>query len=271
MWCLTFLAVALMILDHRYHHLKQLREFLSNAAYPLQWAVHIPVELNQNLQKYFSGHHSLLSENQSLKEKIFEQEGRLQRLLAVEAENHQLRSLLQASPKGGETLSVTEILKVDSDPFHHRILLNKGAREGVYVGQPIIDEQGVVGEIIDVFWLSSRAILVTDASHAIPVENLRNGTRGIAVGTGAIDNLQLQHVPTTADLQVGDVLVTSGLGGRFPAGYPVGKITEISKDAGESFAVVRVKPMAHLDRGRHLLLIQQKIEDQKSEDADAKN
>lgn len=263
MWCLIALSIALMVLDHRYHQLDQVRGYLSQTTFPFQWVVDAPFRLTETVREYITSHHALLAENETLRQQQLLQEGHLQRLLALEAENTQLRTLLKASPREGETLSVAEILKVDSDPFIHRIIINKGEQDNVFVGQPIIDASGVMGEIIEVYPFTSRAILLTDTSHAIPVESVRNGVRGIAVGTGAIDSLQLQHVPTTADLKVGDVLVTSGLGGRFPSGYPVGTITDVSKDAGESFAVVRVKPSAYLDRGRQVLLILRKAGEEK--------
>lgn len=245
----------LMVADHRYYQLEHIRQYLSQSAFPIQWVVDVPFRLYDQGKQYLITHHRLVQENDYLRQQQFLLEGKLQRLLALETENSQLRTLLKASPREGETLRVAEILKVDSDPFTHRIVINKGEEEGVYVGQPIIDAEGIMGEVIEVNPFTSRAILLTDASHAVPVESLRNGVRGIALGTGATDSLQLQHVPITTDLKAGDVLVTSGLGGRFPSGYPVGVITEVTQDTGESFASVKIKPSALLNRGRQVLLI----------------
>jgi rod shape-determining protein MreC len=261
LWCLIILSVALMVMDHQYNRLSFAREFLSDAVYPIQWLIDTPVRLTSQVSQYIHTQQHLVEQHRELNEQLFIKEAELQRMLALEAENKEYRSLLNASPKEDEILKAAEILNVDSDPFNHRLVINKGENDGVYIGQPIIDAQGLMGEIIEISRLTSRAILVTDASHAVPVEILRNGVRGIAVGTGAIDNLLLQHVPVTADLKEGDLLVTSGLGGRFKAGYPVGMITEISRTTGESFAAIRVKPSANLDRGRRLLLIQQKTDD----------
>lgn len=252
-----------MVLDHRYHRLTLARAYLSQAIYPIQWTIDAPFRLADFIQHFTNSHHGLMKENEMLRQQHFLQEGRLQRLMSLEAENIQLHALLQAAPRTGHSLRAAEILQVDDDPFNHRVILNKGDLDGVFVGQPIIDEIGIVGEIIEVLQSTSRALLVTDASHALPVENVRNGVRGIIVGTGAIDNLQLQYVPTTADIQVGDTLVSSGLGGRFPPGYPVAVVSEVSKDAGESFAVIRAMPKAHLDRGRQVLLIQNNMAEPK--------
>lgn len=245
-----------MVLDHRYHQLDQVRGYLSQAIYPIQWTIDAPFRIKNFICEFAQTHYRLVKENQTIKEQQLMQEGRLQRLFSLEAENKYLRALLQASPKKGDILKGAEIIQVDPDPFNHRIFLNKGKKDGVFIGQPIIDAKGVIGEVIEVFDSNSRALLVTDASHAVPVENLRNGVRGILVGVGALDSLQLQYVPTTADIQVGDILMTSGLGGRFPAGYPVAVVIDVSKDAGESFAVIRAVPKADLDRGRQVLLVQ---------------
>lgn len=254
-----------MILDHRYQRLDQVREYLSYMVYPLQWVVNAPSQFTNHCRYYFTSNHSLVHENERLRQEQLLQNARLQKFMALEAENLRLHDLLNSSPKSGESLKVAEILQVDTDPFSHNIILNKGKQEKVYVGQPIIDAHGVMGEIVETNSLTSRAILITDASHAIPVENVRNGVRGIVVGTGR-DALELQYVPTTSDIQVGDLLVTSGLGGRYPPGYPVGNIVEINEDKRESFASVRVAPAAHLKRGRQVLLVESLLEREKKDD-----
>jgi len=244
-----------MVCDHRYHRLGEIRDTLSLGVYPLQWIVDAPLRFSHKIQGYFQTHRDLMQENEQLREAQLIQSGRLQQFAALEAENTRLRVLLQSSERRSELLMVAEIMQVDKDPFNHRIVLDKGKRDQVIVGQPIIDAQGILGEVMEVHPFTSCAILISDASHAVPVENVRNGVRGILVGTGSIDNLELQYVPTTADIQVGDTLVTSGLGGRYPSGYPVGVIHQIKYDPGESFASVYVKPSAHLDRGHQVLLI----------------
>lgn len=246
----------MMVLDHQYHQFDQVRSILSYAVYPLQWVVDRPVRLSYTLKDYFFHKHHLIIENEKLKEEQLLQNGRLQKLLAFETENERLRALLQQSlTHRQETLAIAEILQVDADPFSHRILIDKGKKHQVHVGQPIIDAEGVMGEIIEVNEIHSTALLITDASHAIPVEIARNAVRGILVGTGSYDHLTLQYLPKTAEVQVGDVVVTSGLGGRYPAGYPVGVVTKIIEDPADSFVTVFVAPKARLDRGRQVLLV----------------
>jgi rod shape-determining protein MreC len=246
----------MMVFDHHYHQFDQARSFLSFAVYPIQWVVDRPIRLAAELKEYMSSKHQLVTENEKLRQEQLLQNGHLQKFCAIETENERLRALLQQSLQHRqETLAIAEILRVDADPFSHRILLDKGKNHQVKVGQPIIDAEGVMGEIIEINDLSATAILITDASHAIPVEIARNGVRGILVGTGSYDHLTLQYLPKTAEIQMGDVLVTSGLGGRYPAGYPVGVVVKITEDPADSFVTVHVAPKARLDRGRQVLLV----------------
>ncbi len=255
-WSLIILAVILMISDHRYHRVDQLRAYLSQIVFPLQSLVSGFVQGGASLNEYVISHYRLIQENVKLREEQVIQNARLQKLIALESENDRLRALLHATPRVGENFLVAEIIQVDSDPLSHHIILNKGLKEGIYVGQPVIDAEGVMGEVIEVFPETSRVILLTDANHGIPVETVRNRIRGIAMGCGAAKTLALKHVSNAVDIQVGDVLVTSGLGGRYPAGYPVGVIKSIEQDPRGSFAVVQMTPSAHLERGRQVLLIQ---------------
>lgn len=245
-----------MILDHRYHQLDQFRSQLCFVIYPLQWVVNGTIQSYNTLTEYCVSHHQLVKKNLELQKEVHIQNARLQKLLALESENARLRTLLQSTPRAGEKLLVAEIIQVDSDPLSHQVVIDKGSNGGAYQGQPVLDAEGIMGEIIEVFPDSSRVLLLTDANHGIPVEDLRNGVRGIVMGTGEIKTLSLNHVPNTMDLKIGDVLITSGLGGRYPAGYPVGVISEISKDASETFAKVSVMPTAQLERTRQVLLIQ---------------
>jgi rod shape-determining protein MreC len=250
-----------MISDYRYRRLDAVRDYISYAVYPIQWVVDAPVRIITSIQDYSLSFRSLVKENEQLKTEQFLQNARMQKFVALEAENARLRALLQSSPRAGEKLLVAEIIRVNSDPFIHRVVLDKGARNGVTLGQPVIDGEGIIGEVIEVHPMVSRVILLTDASYGIPVENVRSGVRGIAAGTGAIKSLELQHVPNTVDLNIGDTLVTSGLDGRYPPGYPVGVISHIEHDSGESFAKVQVTPSAHLERSRQVLLLQRTKEE----------
>lgn len=150
---------------------------------------------------------------------------------------------------------VAELLSVDSDPFSHQVLINKGALDGVYNGQPVINDQGVVGQVLHVGSTTSRVLLITDSSHGIPVRVLRNDLRAIASGSGELDKLELRNLPRNTDVQVGDLLVTSGLGGRFPEGYPVATVTRSDYVEGKPFAQIEAKPLVALDRLRYLLLL----------------
>lgn len=250
-----------MVADARYHQLNSVRGCLSLVVYPLQWMVDRPIRLMTSVMQYASTFHQLVHENAALKHQAFLQNARLQKLLTLEAENTRIRALLKSSHRDAETHRVAEIIRVSSDPLVHQIILNKGSKQGVLVGEPVIDAKGVVGEVIEVQPLTSRVILLTDANYGISVENLRSGIRGIVVGTGLSNTLALQHIANTVDLKIGDVLVTSGLDGRYPAGYPVGHILQIERDPSESYVTVKIKPSADLDRTRQVLLIEQPDEE----------
>lgn len=249
-----------MVADYRYHQLNLVRDNLSIVIYPIQWIVDAPVRFTAAFQNYTHSHRRLVQENERLQHEQLLQSARMEKFMALEAENERLRSLLKSSPRNGETLLVADIIRVDSDPLIQRVILDKGSKHGVTLGQTVIDAEGVIGEVIEVNPFVSRVILLTDTSYGIPIENVRNGVRGIAAGTGAVKNLELQYVPTTMDLKVGDTLVTSGLDGRYPPGYPVGVISQIEHPAGESFARVQITPSAHLEQTRQVLLVQRSKE-----------
>lgn len=245
----------MIVVDYRFHYLDSVKQFLSLVAYPVQWFADSPLRLVDFLGQSAFSYNSLNAENKKLKEEKFLQDARLQKLLALESENKRLRELLQSYPEARQQFTVAEIMKVSTDPFTQRVILNKGFKDGVLLGQAVIDANGVVGEVIEVNPHSSHVILLTDASYGIPIENVRNGVRGIAMGTGTQGNLELKHIANTVDLEMGDVLVTSGLDGHYPSGYPVGSVSHIEHDPGESFAVVRIVPSARLDRIREVLLL----------------
>ena len=181
--------------------------------------------------------------------------GRTQQMVSVQAENVRLRSLLNSAALLRDDVLVAELIGVSPDPVRHQLVLNKGTGDEVFVGQPLIDADGLLGQVIEVNRLNSRALLITDATHSVPVQVNRNGVRAIAEGTGALSSLEVQHLAATTDIQVGDLLVTSGLGGRFPVGYPVAVVSEVLRDPGKAFARVRASPSAALDRSRHVLLV----------------
>lgn len=245
-----------MVLDHRHQeYIVGARSFLSLISVPFHYAVDFPLRTTNNITDYFTTRHQLRKENTALKEERSNLLVRQQKLESLESENIRLRALLQSSAQVSEKALVAELLRVDSDPFSQRVVLNKGMRKGVYIGQPVLDAYGVMGQVISVGPLTSVALLITDMSHSIPIQDNRSGVRGIASGMGARGQLEVKFITTNADIVPGDLMVTSGLGQRFPAGYPVGVVERVEQEAGESFARVIIKPSAQLDRSREVLLI----------------
>ena len=244
-----------MTVDHRYGHLESLRSALSVIVYPMQYLVNLPVRLVHWAYESLDTRESLLLDNQQLRKEQLLLSSRLQKYEVLEMENQRLRKLLESSLKLKERVLIAELLDVDLQPFRHTVLINKGEREGVYDGQPIVDADGIMGQIVHVGPFSSTALLITDPSHALPVQINRNGLRAIAVGTGQSQNLQLEYLPNNADVRQGDLVISSGLGSHFPSGYPVGVVTEIKLDPAEPFARVLVTPSARLEQSREVLLL----------------
>lgn len=224
-------------------------------AYPLQMAVDAPVSISNRLSKMFSSRIELQEENMALRSRNLLLEARLQKMAALERENRRLRELLDASFRLPDRVLVTELLAVDLEALSHRVVLNKGHLQGVFEGQPLLDARGIMGQVVQVGPSSSIALLITDPNHALPVEVNRNGLRAIAVGTGATGRLQLLHIAHNADIREGDLLVSSGLGGRFPPGYPVGTVTQVIHDASEAFTQVFASSAAELEKTREALLV----------------
>ena len=245
-----------MTVDHRQHHLEGARSFLSVVVYPLQWLVDLPRTSSEWFRESLSTRRELQEDNASLRTQQLMLNTQLQKLEALEAENRRLRALLDSSFQVGERpMLIAALLSVDMDPYRHQIVINKGNLDHLFEGQPLLDSQGVMGQLIHVGPLTATAMLITDPSHAIPVQINRTGLRTIALGTGTIDRLELPHIPTNADVQVGDLLISSGLGGRFPPGYPVAEVISVEQDPGNPFSEVRARPRAHLDRSREVLLV----------------
>lgn len=223
--------------------------------YPVQLLVDMPIDVVSWSTDNLKSRQSLITENERLRSERLMLESKLQRFAVVEAENRRLRELLESSLKLNQKVLVAELLSVELEPFRRQIVIDKGKRQGAYNGQPIADARGIMGQITHVGAFSSTVLLITDPSHALPVEVNRNGLRAIAIGTGENNMLRLEHIPTNADIREGDLLVSSGLDGRFPAGYPVGEVYDINLGAGDSFADITVKPTARLERSREVLMI----------------
>ncbi len=248
------LSIAMMTLDHRFEMLREVRAAFSVALYPIHYLVNFPVTAGAWLGESFGTREALLSEISTLKTQQAILNARLQKLAALEQENVRLRALLDSSFKVSEKVLIGELMAVNLEPFSREIVINRGTRHGVYEGQPILDAHGIMGQITRATPLTSYAMLITDPNHAIPVAVNRNGLRAIAYGNGS-ELLELPHFPNNADIEVGDLLVSSGLGGRFPRGYPVATITEIDHDPTQPFTKVYAKPAAQLNRSREVLLI----------------
>lgn len=248
-------AIVLMTADHRLHLLGEVRAGLSLAIYPLQYIVDLTAKVGNWAGASLFSRNTLLDQNAGLREQNLLLKGQLQKFAALETENQRLRDLLRSSLRIRERLLVAELLQVDMDPFRHQILLNKGSRDGVKPGQPLLDADGVMGQVLHVGPLTSSAVLITDPSHALPVQINRNGLRALAVGTGSFNRLDIPYISKNADVRVGDLLVTSGLGGRFPPSYPVATIVAVENQPGLSFARVSAMPAAHIERSREVLLV----------------
>jgi rod shape-determining protein MreC len=249
------LSFLLISIDHRQSTLSALRAALSVAIYPVQYLVTLPVRLVDTAASNLRSRDTLQTENDLLRAENLQLRAQTQRFEALEAENRRLRELLDSSPVLGEEVVVADVLAVDSNPAARQILINKGSRQHIYVGQPIADAQGVLGQVIQVGPYTATAMLISDARHALPVQVNRTGVRAIAVGAGESDSLLLSFVPTNADIAPGDLVVSSGLDKRFPAGYPVGTVSEVSVVPGEPFSRIVVAPSARLGRSREVLLV----------------
>ncbi len=244
-----------MTMDYRTQHLATLRASLLTMAYPVQFVVDLPVAVAGWVSEMLSSRQSLLEENASLKVQQVLLKAQLQRFVALEAENMRLRALLDSPFRIGERVLIAELLSVDLDPFSRKIVIDKGSTDGLFPGQPLLDADGVIGQVLHVAPITSTAVLITDPSHALPVQVARNGQRAIAVGSAAGNCLDLPYILNTADVREGDVLITSGMGGRFPPGYPVGRVTSVVRDPSQPFAQVRAETSSHPERSRQVLLL----------------
>jgi rod shape-determining protein MreC len=249
------LSMGLIVADHRQHHLDALRSTLSVVVYPLHYLASLPDTLGRAVEGRLADEEVLRRDNESLRESNLVLKARLQKLEALEAENMRLRDLLGSSFKIGDRVLIAELLSVALDPYRQQVLINKGSSSGVFVGQPVLDANAVMGQVVRVSPFSATVLLITDASHSLPVQINRNGLRTVAAGTGLINQLELPHLQNNADVQAGDLLVTSGLGGHFPPGYPVARVAEVRQEPGQPFATVIAEPTARLDRSREVLLV----------------
>ncbi|MEQ7870842.1 rod shape-determining protein MreC [Chromohalobacter salexigens] len=249
------LAFTLMFAEHRLSFMEDVRAQLTTVVAPVQWAVSLPSEGLAWAALVFSDQRALVEENQRLRQQLLTLSHRVQRMANLTAENVRLRELLNAAPREDVPYITAELLSLDSDPFTQQMVIGRGRRDGVYVGQPVMDASGLIGQVVAVSAYTSRVLMIADANHAVPVQINRTGRRFIVQGTGKLDTLSVLNVPATADIREGDLLTTSGLGGRFPEGYPVAEVTRVQRDGQHSFANVEARPLAQPERSRHFLLL----------------
>lgn len=252
---MVLLSVFFLVTEQYSDKLKPLRHILSVFVYPIQYIVDAPTRLFNNVINSVEGYEQLLSENKVLKQQQLINSARLLKFSALEKENIRLRSLLDSSFKLGEQVLIAELLSVNLAPYEHVVVVNKGSRFGVHVGQPVLDANGIVGQVLKALPLSSEIILITDPNHAIPVQVNRNGLHTIAIGSGQLNKLNLPFLPNNADIVPGDLLITSGLGGIFPQGYPVAVAESFVEQPDKPFAVIQARPTAALNTSRELLIV----------------
>ncbi len=236
-------------------HIQPLRSALATVVSPIQYLATLPVQAFSAFDQRMTSRAHLQQTLSDLQQQQLLHSERLQRLSHLEQENQRLRALLRSPMQVDSRRAVAEVMAVDQNPYRHQVLLNKGRQHGVELGQPILDSLGIVGQVIELSELTSQVLLISDLTHAIPVRNSRNDVRAIAHGTGRMDLLEIPNVAMNADFQVGDLLTSSGLGGRFPEGYPVARVTEVIRTDGATFAEIHAEPLAQLAQIRYLLML----------------
>jgi len=256
------LAIVLMLMDQRGQYVPRVRSAMEFAIEPVFHVASWPAKAWDSLGEQIRARSELINENNQLRQQLLQTAGSLQTQAALQQENQRLRNLLEATEGRTFTFQFAEMQRVDLDPFAHKVWINRGADQGVVIGQAVIDGLGIVGQVEDVHLHFSTVRLISDPDHALPVQINRTGLRTVAFGSGQTSHLVMPNVPLQADVSPGDMIVTSGLGDRFPAGFPVGEVIRVNRDSGETFATVYLRPYAALDRGREILLVepQQPIE-----------
>lgn len=253
----VLLSLAGIVADARFHLFDSVRLYINTFASPMLHLASVPRDVVEGASLQLRSRSELITENQQLQQQLFLLRSDLLRMAELSQENRRLRELLGSPVTQDSRKLVARILSVDSDPFVYQVVIDKGIEHHVYEGQPVVNDQGVIGQVVSVGKTSSRVLLITDVSHALPVRVLRNDLRAIASGTGNINELNLKNLPRNVDIKEGDILVTSGMGGHFPEGYPVAKVTRFTNEEQSPFAEIKAEPLATLDRLRYVLLLWQ--------------
>ncbi|SFM90223.1 rod shape-determining protein MreC [Marinobacter pelagius] len=252
---MILVSAALIVADARFDKLSSVRSTIATGLAPVYWLGNAPYEFSDWFSGLFVSKEDLQQENEDLRARLLILERRALKYAALASENNELRRLMNSSEVLDDRVIVGEVVGVSPDPFSHEIIINKGLSDGVNPGQAILDAQGLMGQVVQASQITSRVLLVSDSSHAVPVEVVRNGLRAVLLGTGNPESLELVHVPDTADIREGDLLVSSGLGGRFPRGYPVAEVSRINKEPGEPFVSIQATPKAELNQSRLVLAV----------------
>jgi rod shape-determining protein MreC len=260
----VFLSIILIGLDSRYAYVGKVRASLLYFTSPIQYVVNWPIQTYHRVTQSVASYRALLDENIQLRYQQVLLQGKVQRLMTLQKENAQLRKLLEYKALNNESpFILAELLSVKTDPYRQLVVLDRGINNNVEIGQAVFDARGVMGQIIEVGPLTSTVMLITDTNSSVPVKNLRSGERAILSGTHRLPGLSLNHLPRTSSVKVGDELVTSGLGKRFPEGYPVGVVNGVYQDGDEAFITVDVKPKANIGKSRLMLITAHSDKDKK--------
>ncbi|WP_371193526.1 rod shape-determining protein MreC [Glaciecola sp. SC05] len=248
-------SILAMFADTKVESVATFRAYLTSLVSPLQYIANMPGVLLSWSASSLTSRQNLIEENEKLITQMTLMNEQLQRFVVLQQENEKLRTLLDAPVQSEMHKMIAELMAVDNNPYSHQILINKGAIDGVFTGQSVLDENGIIGQIIEVGTTNSRVLLISDVTHAIPARVSRNNVTVVVSGIGDLNELSLEHVPHSTDIQEGDMLISSGLGNVFPQGYPIGTISSIVRDEGQPFAQVKAIPSAKLDRIKYLLLL----------------
>lgn len=249
------LSLSLIFLDHKLNTFSAARALLNTLVSPLQYAANLPSEMLNWTTASLTTQRNLLQENAKLTRENLLLREQLQTVAFLSQENAHLRALLGSDEKGELRKLVAEVMAIDNNPYSHQIVINKGTIDGVYEGQPVLDEHGVVGQVLHVATTNSRVLLISDITHAVPTRIQKNNVQLTVSGEGSLTEVTLEHVPHSTEIEVGDLLITSGLGRVFPQGYPVATVSRVIRDESRPFAQITAEPVAKLDRLKYLLLL----------------